>query len=831
MFPSAFQGKVVNMPDQVISKGKENETINYKKETGETSLWTNALFGGMPTFYVSVYYPGNLLKHVHKIMSLYLPRPVNFFFLSMVCAFILFIAMGMSTWLSTIGAIAYALASYNFIIYEVGHVNKFMTICYFPLTTAGLILAFKDKYLIGSVLFGLGVGLCIWANHIQMTYYLALVLVILTVILAVKKIKENGIQSLFKPAAYLTIFLLLGVGSSLSRLWSSYEYMQYTTRGPEVLESAATDNNSGLDYDYVFEYSNGTNEFLTYMVAGVLGGSHGEPISKNSAIARDLRSKGASGAAVEKGPLYYGTLPFTAGPVYFGSIICFLFIFGAISVRGALKWWVLGVTVLITFMSFGKNLAWFNDLLYHYLPMYSKFRAVNSVTAVLQLTFPILAILGLNQILNQSTEKKTLQRNLLISVGLSGGLCLLFGLFGSSILGIEGANDARYGAAGYSVDAIISDRVSLVRGDSFRSLIFILITAGLCWAYLKNIAGLASKKVWIIALIGVMILVDMAGVGMRYLNSSKFVDDRRFEAQFQTPRPVDEAILKDADPNYRVLDTSIPVFSSNEASRFHKAIGGYHAVKLKRYNDLIERHISTNNMAVLNMLNTKYIIQQDEQRQLSYSQNPNALGHAWLVNNIQKVNTANEEIDALTNLEPKATAVIHQEFDNYLGGMTSASGQGSIQLQSYAPNRLVYNFNSSSDQLAVFSEVWYASGAKGWQAYLDGNPVEHIRADYILRAMKVPAGQHEIVFEFKPSYYYTSEKISFASSLLLILIALGLFGFKMKDHFENSSVRVKEEKVKLETPVSKIRKTKKTTNTPEVKNSKKKKGKKNKDKK
>lgn len=824
LFPSAFQGKVVSMPDQVKSKGKENEAVKFKKDTGETTLWTNALFGGMPAFYVSVDYPSNLLKHVHKIMSLYLPRPINLFFLAMLCSYILFIAMGMSSWLSTIGALGTALVSYNFIIFEVGHVNKLITICYFPLTAAGLILAFRNKFLMGGALFGLGVGLCIWSSHVQMTYYLALVLFILTVILSVNKVRKEGITSLIKPAAYLSIFLLLGVGSSLSRLWSSYEYMKYSTRGPAVLESTATNNKSGLDYGYVFEYSNGTSEFLTYLIPGVLGGSHSEPVSKNSAYAKDFRSKGASGDILKAAPLYWGKLPYQAGPVYFGAIICFLFLFGALSVRGGIKWWVLITTLLISMMSFGKNLPIVNDFFYHYLPMYSKFRAVNSITAVLSLTFPILAVLGLNQIFNSDRDKSGLQKKLLISAGITGGLCLFFALLGPSFLGLEGANDARYGSAGYNVDAIISDRVSLLRGDAFRSFIFIALTAALCFAYLKNIAGIGNKKNWILALIGIMMVVDMAGVGKRYLNGTNFVNKKRYYAQYETPRPVDEAILKDTDPNYRVLDTSIDVFNSNEASRVHKAIGGYHAVKLKRYQDIITKHIQTNNISVLNMLNTKYIIQKDQDRTLSYSQNPSALGHAWLVQNVSTVNSANAEIDALSNFDPKQTAVIHQEFSNYLGGMTTASGQGSIQLQRYAPNKLVYNFNSTSDQLAVFSEVWYASGKKGWQAYLDGQPVEHIRANYILRAMKVPAGQHEITFEFKPSYYYTAEKISLASSALLILITLGVFAFGFKDRLNAEPQKVREETV-LEKTVSKAREasnTKSEGNTSKPKSKKKK---------
>ena len=770
-FPETFQGKVVYQPDWLQLTGHANEIKAFKKKTGENSLWTNQLFGGMPTYYIGEQYPSNLLQPLSTyVMRLGLSKPVGLFFLAMVSAFVLFLILGVNPWLSIVGALAMGLSTYNFVIYEAGHVAKLHAIAYFPLVAAGVLAAYRKKYILGAVIFGLGFGFEIMTSHIQMTYYLGLCLLVYVIIRFFFALKEGELASFLKASALLTIAGLLAVGANTSRLWSAYDYMKETIRGPAILQSDNAENNkAGLSKDYVFAWSHGIAETLTFIIPGAYGGASQESIDSNSAVYKDLKRKGAPASALKKAPLYWGALPMTSGPVYFGAIICFLFVFGLFVVKGELKWWLLISSLLLIFLSFGKNMMWLSDIFYYYFPMYNKFRAVSSMLVIPQLTFPLLGILGLTAVVNKTVDRKTALMGLYIALGVTGGLCLLMALIGGNLFDFAGPNDARYGQAGYSVKAFIADRQSLLRSDAFRSLILIVLSAGLLWAYItEKLKGKWASYILFGAL-GLMILFDLGGIGKRYLNSSNFVSQSRYDTNLK-PRKVDQQILKDTDPNFRVLDLSINTFSSNKTTYHYKTIGGYNAVKLRRYNDLIERHIGKGNQNVMNMLNTKYVINQQQQPQ----QNPGALGNVWLVNNIQKVANANAEIDALSSFDPKTTAVIHQEFDNYLGGF-GGSGQGTITMTEYKPNHLTYQSKSSSEELAVFSEVWYNPGkGKGWQAFIDGQEVEHIRANYVLRAIKIPAGEHKIEFKFHPKPYYMGEHISLVSSLLLIF---GFFGY------------------------------------------------------
>ncbi len=786
LFPDVFQGKTANQPDQVISRGKENEAKKFFEKTGENTLWTNSLFSGMPTFYVSARYEGNLLKKLHSyVLTLNLPKPANYFFLGMLSAFIFFLVLGINPWLCMTGALAMGLCSYNFVIFEAGHDSKFLAIAYFPMVAAGVILAYRNKFIEGALLFALSFGLLLWTSHMQMIYYLGIVLLIYVLTELVSSLKNGSLPSFVKASLFLLLGLVLAFGSNASRLISSKEYVEETIRGKQILQGISENSGtSGLDKDYVFNWSHGITETLTFIVPSFMGGASSQPISKSSETYKDLKRKGANGDALKYAPLYWGAMPMTSGPVYFGAIMIFLFLLGAIVVRGSMKWWLLISSLLIILLSFGKNMMWFSDIFYYYFPLYDKFRAVSSILAALQLTIPTLGILGLWHIVSGKVSREFASKAVLISAAVTGGICLFLALVGPGIFDFAGSNDGRYGQAGYNVNAFITDRKSILRSDAFRSFALILGSAGILYVYLKESIAGNWKKYLVYFGLPLLVLFDMAGVGKRYLNEDNFVNKKRYENQFTTPRSVDKQILQDPDIHYRVHDLSISSFNSNEASRVHKTIGGYHAVKLRRYQDLIEKHIGMGNQKVLNMLNMKYIINQERKAQ----QNPGAMGNAWLVSNIQKVADANAEINALNSFEPTTTAVVHQEFNAYLNGL-SPDGQGSINLTDYAPNKLVYKSNSTSDQMAVFSEVWYNPGVgKGWQAYIDGQAVDHIRANYILRALKVPAGEHEIVFEFKPGFFQTGEMISLGSSGIVILLGLAWFGMKFMKRKENDQI-------------------------------------------
>ncbi len=776
LFPDAFKGKVVKHPDILNFNGIGSDALKLKKETGEIAVWTNSSFSGMPTYiWGGAPYTGNKLRPLQNwVLSLGLPAPAGYFFIAFLCFFILTIALKINPWIGLVGSLAFGLCCYNFLISEAGHISKFLAITYFPMIAAGVMLVYRKKYLLGAVLFGLGMGLDMMAGHIQMTYYFGICMGIYVIAKLIYAIKNNEIADFAKSSAILLIPLMLALGSNASRLWTSYEYMKETIRGPQILTTAQGDSKSGLNKDYVFDWSHGVGESVSFIVPGAFGGGSAQPMDKDFATYKDLKKKGVGSAGLKTAPLYWGDMPSTSGPIYFGAISWLLFVFGLLMVKGHLKWWLVFTTVLITMLSWGKNLMWFNEIFYNYFPMYDKFRSVNSILSVLQFTVPLLGVLALKELLSEKLDKDAAIKNLYIALGVVGGFVLVFGLMGGMFFDFTGAKDARLEGAGFNVGAIISDRKMMMQNDSIRSLLYILVAGGLIIMYLKE--KLIKNSTIFLGVLAFLMLIDLGGVGKRYLNSDNFLKPKRYTDNF-SPRPVDNQILQDKDPNYRVFDMSINTFNSNRASNHHKTIGGYHAAKLRRYQDMLEKQIGVGNQKVLDMLNTKYFITREQQAQ----QNPGALGNVWFVKNVQEAKTNDEEMNALTAFEPRETAVIHSEFNDYLSGFKNGTAEGSIQLNTIKPNQITYTSNSSTEQLAVFSEVIYKPNqAGGWQSFIDGKPADHIRANYILRAMKIPAGQHTIEFKFMPPSYYTGEVISMICSLILILGGLGLLGWYYK---------------------------------------------------
>jgi hypothetical protein len=765
LFPESFSGKVVQQPDMLNFKGIGSDAIALRKETGEVSVWTNSSFSGMPTYvWGGAPYTGNKLRPLQKyVVMLGMPSPPARFFGAFLAFFLLTLVLRINPWVGLIGSLAFGLSTYNFLISEAGHGSKFLAIIYFPLIAAGAMLVYRAKYILGSLIFGLGLGLDLMAGHIQMTYYFAICMAIFVIAKLVEAIRKKELAQFGKASLILLIPLMLAVGSNASRLWTSFEYMKETIRGPQILNSAQSNSKSGLDKDYVFNWSHGVGESVSFIIPSAFGGGSVQPMDESFATYKDLRKKGVSKAGLKSAPLYWGDMPSTSGPIYFGAVAWLLFIFGLLLVKGPLKWWLVCTTALVIMLSWGKNFMGFNELFYNYFPMYDKFRSVNSILAVLQFTVPFLGVLALSELVKEKLDREALIKKLYIALGVTGGFVIFFGLFGSAIFDFEGGSDARIKQSGYNLAAIISDRKMMLQSDAFRSLLFILMASGLIWMFLKE--KFIKNIPILFGIMALLMLIDLGGVGKRYLNSDNFVKAKRYDKNFN-PRPVDNQILQDKDPHYRVFDMSINTFNSNRASNHHKTIGGYHAAKLRRYQDIIEKQIGVGNQKVYDMLNTKYVITQDQKVQ----QNPGALGNAWFVRNVQEVNSGDEEMNALNDIDPRQTAVVHSEFKDMLGGFTTGTAEGSIQLKSVKPNEISYTSNSSSDQIAVFSEVIYKPNQSGgWQSFIDGKPADHFRANYILRAMKIPAGQHTIEFKFKPPSYYTGEIISLICSLILIL--------------------------------------------------------------
>lgn len=761
-FPQ-IQGKVFPTHDIISYQYMSHEATQYEEETGEVTHWTNAMFGGMPTYQISSPVRSNLLKYVERTSQLFIGRPIGYFLAMMIGMYILLVVLGVNHWLAAVGAIAFGLTTNNYVLFNAGHMTKLRAVAFSAPIIAGVILTYRQKLLTGGVLFGTALGISIYANHPQMTYYLGLGLIIYVIIQLISDAKNGTLLNFAKASAILLLATALAVGASFSKIWSTYEYAKDTMRGEPILETkgeiTSSSETKGLEWGYAMQWSQGGMDVMSSIIPGVVGGSGQEPVGKDAAIAKYMR-----GSSNPKAPLYWGSLPFTSGPPYLGAGVVFLFVLGLFLVKGKVKWWLGLATLLMVLISMGKNFEILNRILFEYFPLYNNFRAHNSVMAVAAVFLPILGALGVQRVLDKDIDKKEFQKGLYWSAGITGGLCLFFALFGGSFFDFSAAVDAQYQQA---ASALVADRKDLMQSDSFRSFLIIAISAGLVWAYFNN----KVKSTVLFAGLGLLFTIDLTLVGKRYLDSDSFVTERQYQQNF-APRQVDEQIMQDPDLYYRVLDLSINTFNSAQASYFHKTIGGYHAAKLQRYQDMIDYHISKGNQQVLNMLNTKYIINQEEQVQ----RNPGAMGNGWFVSNIKMVENANQEIEALSNFDPATTAVVHKDFQEFVAGL-NGSGQGTITLTDYAPNELNYSVNAESQQLAVFSEIWYGPD-KGWKAYIDGEETEPIRVNYCLRGLVIPSGQHTVVFEFQPESFKKGETISYISSSLLLLAFLGMIGFK-----------------------------------------------------
>ncbi|NUQ25766.1 MAG: YfhO family protein [Saprospiraceae bacterium] len=774
-----LEGKVVQQGDIIQYMGMSQEAREFEKKTGEKTLWTNAMFGGMPTYQINTVSAGNNLKLLDRVARLDIAPPIGRFVIGMVGFYVLMILLGVNPWLGVIGAVAFGFSTNNFILFEAGHETKLKVISYFPLLVSGMLLAFRKQYLWGGLLFAIGLGLNLWANHVQMTYYLFLTLVFFGVAQLIHDLRQGEGLHFLKAVGVLAVGGLLALGSAASNLWITYEYSKDTMRGEPVLQNhavtssdKAAGNSKGLDWDYAMQWSNGTIDVFASFIPGVAGGGSNEPLGTNSAIYKALREKGYRVPDGFGAPLYWGDLPFTSGPIYFGAVIVFLFLFGAIAVNGPVKWWLVLGTLLTAILSMGKNAEAFNTLVFNYVPLYSKFRTPNSILSVTSFLVPLLGFIALGKLMAGQLDKKKALQALYISGGIAGATALFFVLMGPSFFDFVGLSDDRY-AETFTADAMRADRQTLMTSDALRAFALVALSAGLIWAFLQKKAA----QTWVLAGLGLLIIFDLWTVGRRYLNGDNFTTKNNYEANFR-PRPADEQILQDKDLSFRVFDMSENnPFQSTKASYFHKSLGGYHAAKLQRYQDIIDSALVQGNQKVFDMLNTRYVIAPGgEGEDARVQRSPGALGNAWFVSETRLVNSPEEELDSLNTFNPGETAIIHKEFSDYVNGLT-LNKAGSIRLSDYKPNALTYQSESSSEQLAVFSEVWYGPN-KGWQAYIDGKPVAHIRANYLLRAMRIPAGSHTIEFKFDPQAFKTGKAVSFASSLLLLLALFGWGGWQ-----------------------------------------------------
>lgn len=771
-FSPVLEGKKIFQSDIVQYIGMAKEQNDFRDQTGEEPYWTDAAFGGMPTFQLGAYYPHNYVKKLDNVLR-FLPRPADYLFLYFLGFYILLLCLKLDFRLALLGALAFGFSTYLIIILGVGHNAKAHAIAYMPMVLGGIILTFRQKYLWGFLLLSLAMALQIGANHFQMTYYLLLLVIVLGIAYLIDAYQKNILPKFFKALGVMVGAVILAIGANATNLLATQEYTAYSTRGDTGLTISPDGSDkpaAGLSFNYITEYSYGIMESLNLFSPRFMGGSNAEDIGKDTEIYDALLKLGASPVQAadfaENAPTYWGDQPYVGAPAYIGATVLFLFIFALYLVKGRLKWWIVGGSVLALVLSWGKNFRFFTEFFIDYVPLYNKFRAVSSIQVIIELCVPILAVYGLYKLFDPKLQKEAKLHALKWSGIIVGGVGLALLLFRSVLFDFSGAGDSTL-IQQLGVDfvrALKEDRKAIYTEDLIRSLIFSALTAAVIWLYIE-------KKItqnWLVPALGLLILIDLIPVDKRYVNKDDFVNASQMDRPFQ-PNEADQQILQD-EGHYRVFDVSGSPFNTGRNSYFHNAIGGYHAAKPGRIQDLYDFYISKNNMAVLNMLNAKYFIVPSESGQPQAQQNPNAFGNAWFVNNIKWVESANEEILSLKEVDLQKTAIINSKFKEEVSKNFKAAEKAEIELTSYQPNELVYKTNTSEAQFAVFSEMYYQPG---WQAYLDGEEVEHVRVNYVLRAMNIPAGEHTLTFRFEPEVVNTGSSIALASSIILVLIILG----------------------------------------------------------
>lgn len=809
-FPATTEDRILFQHDTVAGAGAGQEAKEYYERTGERTRWTNALFGGMPTYQMSPSYDSTEpLTFVQKVYHLFLPNYVWLTFIMMLGFYILLRAFGIPAWLAGLGGIIWGFSSYFFILIAAGHIWKFITLAYIPPTIAGIVLAYRKKYLLGGIITALFMAMQILSNHVQMTYYFLFVILFMVGAFFEDAWRKKELPQFFKATGVLIVAGLIGVSINLSNLYHTYEYSKETMRGKSELKyegAAAKQTSSGLNRDYITQWSYGIGETFSLLVPNVKGGAS-VPLSRSEKAMEKANPMYSS--LYSQLTQYFGDQPMTSGPVYVGAFVLMLFILGCFIVKGPMKWALLGATIFSILLSWGKNFMGLTDFFIDYIPMYNKFRAVSSILVIAEFTIPLLAILTLKEILTKPELLKEKLKYIYISFGLTGGLALLFAIaprlfFPTYIPGNEMAA-LQNALPADQLSPIIANleemRVHLFTSDAWRS--FFIVTIGTLLLLAYNAKKL--KATWTVAAIALLCLGDMWSVNKRYLYDEQFIPKSEQTATFRKTQ-TDELILQDPSLDYRVLNFAGNTFEENNTSYWHKSVGGYHAAKLRRYQEMIDHHIAKEMQAayqevataggqmdsvnaakfpVLNMLNTKYFIfPAGQQGQTVPIENPYTFGNAWFIDKIQYVDNANEEIDAIGQVDLQQTAIVDSKFKEALKGVNEGykDSLSTIRLTSYEPNQLVYETSSPQDGIVVFSEIYYP----GWTATIDGKPADIARADYILRAMNVPAGKHTIEMRFDPQSLHITEGIAYGAMALLLVGVIILIWIYRKKYSENS---------------------------------------------
>ncbi|WP_223034290.1 YfhO family protein [Hanstruepera marina] len=783
-FNPVLKGKAIFQSDIMHYIGMSKQQNDYRANTGEETYWTNSAFGGMPTYQLGAKYPHNYIKKLDLALR-FLPRPADYLFLYLMGFYVLLLVMKVDFKLAALGALAFGFSTYLIIILGVGHNAKAHAIAYMPLVLSGILLVFRKQYVCGFLLTAVAMALELVANHFQMTYYLMLLVIALGVVYAIDAYKKQCLPHFFKSIGILVLAVVLALGLNATNVLATKEYASESTRSQSELtikpDGSPKEVTSGLDRDYITEYSYGLLETFNLYIPRFMGGGSYEDVGKESASYDFFLSIGATPLqALEQTkqmPTYWGEQTIVEAPAYIGAVILFLFVLALFLVKGRLKWWLVSGSIMALILSYGDSepFTFITNFFIDYVPLYNKFRAVSSIQVILELCVPVLAIFGLVRLFNDFDNKAEKLKALKITVVICAGLALLFLLFKSSLFSFVGANDGVY-RQNYGpqfIDAIIKDRKMLFTQDTIRTLVLVLLASGVVFLYIKE--KLSQTKV--IVILGLLLVFDLVGVDRRYVNNDNFVSALKVNKPYNANQ-ADLLIQKDPE-HFRVLDVTS---GGARAAYFHNSLGGYHAAKLKRYNDLYEFHVLRNNLNVLSMLNTKYIIAEDDEGNIFPYTNTETNGNAWFVEELKQVSSANEEIQLLDSLNTKRVAIT--TMPDVSSKTFTVDSLASIAVEEYRPNYIRYKSNSSSDGFAVFSEVFYD---KGWNAYLDGNLVPHTRVNYVLRAMPIPSGKHTIEFKFEPQVIKTGSSIALASSVVLVLLIIGGLWYQLKSNTKESA--------------------------------------------
>ena len=780
----SLEGKVVRSGDGISATAAVHESVEYRKNTGDYSFWTGSMFSGMPNYQIGGghYKANEWLKPFRKIMLKGHNSAPWVFIIYFVCFFLLMRAFNINKWLSIVGALATGFSSYFFIIVAAGHNSKTSSIALISVVAAGFYLIFRKRYGWGVVLTMLFTAIG-FGNHPQMSYYLFMMIGLFYIAELYIHIKEKRYKDLAIGSLLFFGSLGIALGTGSSTIFVNQEYAEQTMRGghSDLKKASDTENKTkGLDLDYATQWSYGIDESLSFIIPGVMGGASTYDVGTNSELYKSLVKNGVPRQSAAQFcanvPLYWGEQPFTAGNVYMGAIVCFLFVLGLLIVKGPYKWAILAATLFSVFLAWGHNFMPLTEFFFKYFPMYNKFRAVSSILIVAEVAMPLLGFLAVKELMDGVIPRKETIKSIYIAAGITAGLCLVVALFGSALFNFMGPVDASYAAQlpEFAYQGILNERAALMKSDAWRSFLFIVLAATTLWAFTKE----WLKWGYMVTILGVLIVADMWPINKRYFNDSSFVAKKSNNTAFQM-QPYEKQILQDKDPHFRVFNLTTSTFNDARTSYYLKSIGGYHAAKLRRYQDLIDNHISKMNMNVISMLNAKYFIVPDKKSGQAQAQlNPYAMGNAWFVDTLMVVDTPNEESDALNYLDLSTTAVLDKEFVGYVENFTpERDTAASVRLTQYTPRYLDYEYTTSKPGTIVFSEIYYPYG---WKATIDGIPVDIYRVNYMLRAINVPAGTHSIHMEFDPDSVKKGDTLAMICIILMyasILFIIGMSAF------------------------------------------------------